>query len=118
MKELKLEELTTRQKLGMTMTALMTGTDEENVEYVLGLIRDHALGAVWINWPAAERNALLAKVKETADYPILAQADLSLLIFSVRLSALPQEVLVTMRFATPSLTFVTATSFAVRLSAR
>ena len=44
MKELKLEELTTRQKLGMTMTALMTGTDEENVEYVLGLIRDHALG--------------------------------------------------------------------------
>ena len=75
MKELKLEELTTRQKLGMTMTALMTGTDEENVEYVLGLIRDHALGAVWINWPAAERNALLAKVKETADYPILIMCD-------------------------------------------
>ena len=75
MKELKLEELTTRQKLGMTMTALMSATTPENEEYILDLIREHALGAVWINWPSPRRNELLAKVKATADYPILIMVD-------------------------------------------
>ena len=66
MKELKLEELSVRQKLGMTMTALMSGTTPENEEYILDLIREHALGAVWINWPSPRRNELLAKVKVRA----------------------------------------------------
>ena len=75
MKELKLEELTVRQKLGMTMTALMSDTSPENEEYILEMIRNHSLGAVWINWPCTRRNELLAKVKEAADYPILIMAD-------------------------------------------
>ena len=75
MKELKLKELSVRQKLGMSMIALMSGTSDENVEYILELIRNHSLGGVWINWPAPNRNALLAKVKETADYPILIMCD-------------------------------------------
>lgn len=75
MKELKLEELTARQKLGMTMTALMTGSSDENVAYILDMIRDHALGAVWINWPSPKRNEFLARVKEVADYPILIMCD-------------------------------------------
>lgn len=57
------------------MTALMTGTSDENVEYILGMIKEHALGAVWINWSAKNRNELLAKVKEAADYPILVMCD-------------------------------------------
>lgn len=75
MKELKIEELSVRQKIGMTLTALLTATSDENIEYVLDLIRNHSIGAVWINWPDARRNELLKRVKEAADYPILIFCD-------------------------------------------
>ncbi len=75
MKDLKFEELSVRQKLGMSMIALMSSSSNENVEYILDLIRNHSLGGVWINWPTPNRNTLLAKVKEAADYPILIMCD-------------------------------------------
>ena len=55
MRELKLEELTTRQKLGMlTIATLFTYTDketqQEQLDYVLELVKDHSVGAVWVNF--------------------------------------------------------------------
>ena len=77
MKELKFEELTTRQKLGMTFTAMFHGKDrtEEDNEFVLDLIRNHSLGAIWIQQGSSNTEAQMAKVKAVADYPILIVTD-------------------------------------------
>ena len=50
MKELNFEELSIRQKLGMTFTASLHGpyVTPEDEAFVLDLIRNHSLGAVWI----------------------------------------------------------------------
>ena len=52
MKELKIEELSVKQKLGMIMTALVSHYQEYDfeaeLEYTLELIRNHSLGAVWV----------------------------------------------------------------------
>lgn len=83
MKELKFEELTTAQKLGMVMAGIirpLKPTDnyesfDENLEYTLELIRNHSLGAVWIPPAIPRREEAIAKVKEAADYPILIMTD-------------------------------------------
>ncbi len=77
MKELRFEELTTRQKLGMTFTAMLHGggrTDEDDA-FVFDLIRNHSLGAVWIQQGFKNAQDQIAKVKEIADYPILIITD-------------------------------------------
>ena len=74
MKELKLEQLTTRQKLGMTMTGFVAAAGD-NVDYILELIKNHSLGAVWIQPPTTNMDEIIAKIKETADYPILIICD-------------------------------------------
>lgn len=83
MKELKLEELSVKQKIGMTMVGflVMGGLKcadydyDEELEYALEMIRNHSLGAVWIrpNMPDFEKTMKL--IKETADYPILIMTD-------------------------------------------
>ncbi len=77
MKELKFEELTTRQKLGMTFTATMMGPNrpEGDEEFVLDLIRNHSLGAVWIQQGFDNSLELISKVRAAADYPILIITD-------------------------------------------
>ena len=77
MQELKFEELTLRQKLGMTFAAVMHGNwrTEEDDAFVLDLIRSRSLGAVWIQQGQAKANEYLAKVREAADYPILILTD-------------------------------------------
>lgn len=77
MKELNFEELSTRQKLGMTFTAFVNGderTPEEDA-FVVELIKNHSLGAVWIQQSRAGVEELMQKVKEAADYPILIFTD-------------------------------------------
>lgn len=77
MRELMLEELTTRQKLGMTFTAVLHGanrTDEDDA-FVFDLIKNHSLGAVWIQQAFDNAPAQIAKVREIADYPILIVTD-------------------------------------------
>ena len=83
LKELKFEELSTDQKLGMVMAGIIRPircedkyeTFDENLEFVLNLIRNHSLGAVWVP-PQCERSAeAIQKVKEVADYPILIFTD-------------------------------------------
>lgn len=76
MKELKLEELTTRQKLGMAMMGhILGGNVPGNTEYALEMIRNHALGGIWINPTLPKREEIIAAIKEAADYPILIMCD-------------------------------------------
>ncbi len=77
MKELVFEKLTTRQKLGMTFTAVLHGAyrTKEDDEFVFDLIRNHSLGAVWIQQGSVNAQEQMAKVKAIADYPILIVTD-------------------------------------------
>ena len=76
MKELNFEELTTRQKLGMVYTAILHGEiSEDDEKFVLELIKDHSLGAVWIQQGYENTIPMLKKVREIADYPILIITD-------------------------------------------
>lgn len=78
-KELKLEEMTVRQKLGMCLSLFTYNSpareNDENFEYALQLIREHALGAIWITPHSVNRDEMIEKVKEAADYPILIMTD-------------------------------------------
>lgn len=73
-KELKFEDLTLDQKLGMVLIG-GGGDDslnEKNFENCLALIRKRALGAIWIG---PNHQDLIDRVKEVADYPILVFTD-------------------------------------------
>lgn len=73
MKKLNLKELTVRQKLGMCMTAHVGKLSD--VETVEELLKDHALGAVWVI-PTIEGQAeAIRRIKAAADYPVLIMCD-------------------------------------------
>jgi hypothetical protein len=75
-KELKLEELTLEQKLGMVLcTNVQKGFSENEIEKVLNMIKEHRLGAVWVSRGAPLRNEILKQINEVADYPILIVGD-------------------------------------------
>lgn len=67
---LKLEELTTEQKLGMTYCA--RPNTPEDYEFVFELIKKRALGCVQV---APTRPERVQQIKELADYPILIICD-------------------------------------------
>ena len=75
--ELKLEELSIKQKLGMTMCAHICPCPNEknNVEYALQMIRDKALGAVWVDRRSSNLSELMDRIYEAADYPIIIVCD-------------------------------------------
>ena len=81
LKELKLEEMTIKQKVGFVMTALIADTwPKENfpqvTDFVYKLIRERSLGAVWVNWNYCEKyKEALKEINEIADYPILIITD-------------------------------------------
>lgn len=76
MKNLRLEELTTEQKLGMLLCARsFAQNDPEDLEFTLGLIRNHALGCVQV---PIGRTDIMEKVKAAADYPIIIIADMEM----------------------------------------
>ena len=77
MKELKFEELSLKQKLGMVTCGLIPceGRTDENDEYVLEMIRNHELGCVWVNPSTRDVDDIMARIKEAADYPILIMTD-------------------------------------------
>ena len=74
MKELDFNELSTRQKLGMTMIGYLE-REGENLDFILKLIREHSLGGVWIPQRYDKEGKLMAAVKSCADYPILVFCD-------------------------------------------
>lgn len=76
MKELKLNELNVKQKIGMAMTGRITKPlDDPDTEFVLDMIRNHSLGAVWMNPESEHLEAWMSAVKEAADYPIIIITD-------------------------------------------
>ncbi len=77
MKELKLEELSTKQKLGMTLTAFVNADERtpEEDDYIIEMIKNHSLGAVWVRPHYNNSEELMQRIKEAADYPILVFTD-------------------------------------------
>lgn len=80
MKELKFEELTLKQKLGMTYTAYANGwtLTEDREEWIINMIKERALGALWIVPNTGDGDKLekfKARVKEALDYPLLIFTD-------------------------------------------
>ena len=73
-KEIKLEELTPLQKVGMSGCFCMYNFGD-GYDYLLDLIRNHACGAVWVLPQIQEKYHVIEMVKEAADYPILILTD-------------------------------------------
>ena len=79
-KELKFEELTLKQKLGMTYTAYANGwtLTEDREEWIINMIKERALGALWVvpNTGDGDKMAkFMERAKSTADYPLLVFTD-------------------------------------------
>ncbi len=79
MKELNLSELTVRQKLGMCMVAHVynyPGRDcQANTAYAIEMIRQHALGGIWVDPSIPNLEETMAEIRSAADYPILILTD-------------------------------------------
>lgn len=81
LKELKLEEMSIKQKVGFVMTALIADPwpvekIKENLAFVHKLIREQALGAVWVNHVVCKDYLnIIQEIREIADYPILIITD-------------------------------------------
>lgn len=76
MKELKFEELSVKQKIGMVTCGFVgTSHTDESDEFILELIREHALGSVWVTPTVHDFEKIMAKIKAAADYPILIITD-------------------------------------------
>ncbi len=74
MKELDLASLSTEQKLGLLLCANLNH-GEADVEDALEMIREHKLGSVWVHSKIKNREDIVRRVRETADYPILILCD-------------------------------------------
>ncbi len=89
MKPLKLEELSVEQKIGMVYCA--RGFKQEgNLEFVLELIRNHALGCAMV---PADRPDVMAKIREAADYPIILINDMEMGLPGSELPPIPMMTL-------------------------
>lgn len=70
-KEIKFEELSTDQKLGMSTIAFCWDDVYCDVDYVEQLIKNHSLGGVWITPRDGANKHIMKRLKEAADYPLL-----------------------------------------------
>ena len=70
-KELKLDELSVNQKLGLSMIAFCWSEDESDVDYLEKLVRSRSLGGVWV-YPRGDINqSIIKRLRDAADYPLL-----------------------------------------------
>lgn len=76
-KELKLEELSVEQKIGIVTCCLISTWNRtaESDEFVLNLIKNHALGCLWIKPDTYDYDEFMKKVNDVADYPLLVITD-------------------------------------------
>ena len=76
LRELKFEELSIKQKLGMIHTPLLSDfCSEETVEYICNQVRNRALGSIWIQVTRNNPEKYLKMIRDIADYPILIITD-------------------------------------------
>ena len=79
MKEIKFEEMTLRQKLSFVHNATLNkDCKQEDEDYVIELIRQRAIGSVWVQWSVLKPDLIrrrINRIRETADYPILIITD-------------------------------------------
>ena len=74
-KEIRFEELTLEQKLGMSFIASCADNGDYDVDYVEELIRNRSLGGVWVPTRSPNSRELIARLKSLADYPLLFLTD-------------------------------------------
>ncbi len=73
--ELKFEELTLKQKIGLVIAPLLQSTmSDENKQFVFDMIKERALGAIWIN-TGPKGFEMIRRIREAADYPIIIVTD-------------------------------------------
>ena len=84
MRELDPRALSLEQKLGLLMVADLTYHREE-LPLAEQMIREHRLGAVWIQPEREESTETLRRVLEAADYPILVMCDSELGYLATRI---------------------------------
>ena len=85
MQNLKIEDLSTEQKVGMLLCA-RSFSSEDDIAFTVELIRNHALGCVQVPWAKPE---IMQRVKEAADYPILIITDMEMGFPTSELPAVP-----------------------------
>ena len=73
-KELDPSVMTAEEKLGLLLCAQLNH-GEKDLEYTLTMIRERRLGAVWVPFHQKNRDEVLRRVHEAADYPILILCD-------------------------------------------
>jgi len=88
--QLNFEELSTEQKIGMVMCARLNSVCDEEVDFVLELIRNHALGCVQAPYKHPD---IIRKFKEAADYPLLIILDTEMGYPTSKLPPVPQMTL-------------------------
>ncbi len=76
-KVLKLEELSVEQKLGLATISFnwKASIKPENMEYLAELVKNRALGGVWMTPLYGENAPYIDHLKELADYPLLVFTD-------------------------------------------
>lgn len=78
-KELKFEELTTKQKLGLVHTPLLSSyCYEKDAEFVLKMIKEHSLATVWLQWDPSKADTIkkyIKMIRDAADYPVIIITD-------------------------------------------
>ena len=91
LKNLKLEELSVKQKIGMLLCARSFRVGgEEDLAFTLDLIKNHALGSVSVPY---DRPDIMEKVWEVADYPIISIMDMEMGLQGSELSPIPMMTL-------------------------
>ena len=81
MREIKFEELSLEQKIGFVMTPLIADFNDpektiKNIEYVKNMVRNHSVGAIWVNFPFCKNFInIIKEIREIADYPLLIITD-------------------------------------------
>ena len=75
-KPLDIKDLTLEQKFGMVICANLR-VGEEDVQTAIQMVKEHRLGAIWLQHDAKEAPEAIARVLEAADYPILVRHNTS-----------------------------------------
>ena len=81
LKELRFQDLTVKQKLGIVHTPLLQiGVVDGGVDYVIEQIKAHSVGIVWVQWGTTPEAVsfcedIIGRLRAAADYPLVIVTD-------------------------------------------